>query len=182
MCSRILPEAINSRLIQPKLRPVSPPAVLVMTRPCQAGETATLPWPLASLSTMSSVCSFRKEASSPKLAARTPSAKATRETKNTSAMVISLSSMAMRLCLNCGAGWERRGETDCQDILLLRYGQSFVRPCHSRGGRCLSRWKGDSGRSIRQGRSRNRMFLMVFALRGNDVANWYRDEVYKSWV
>ena len=33
MCGSISPEAINSRLIHPKLKPSAPPAVLVMTRP-----------------------------------------------------------------------------------------------------------------------------------------------------
>jgi len=35
-----VPDSIKFRLIQPKLTPSSPPAVLVITRPCQAGATA----------------------------------------------------------------------------------------------------------------------------------------------
>src|ERR1035437_3004795 len=69
MCGTSLPAAMNSRLIQPKLMPASPPAVLVMTRPCQAGATATLAEPFLSRNTMRSVWLFRNAASSPKLAA-----------------------------------------------------------------------------------------------------------------
>src|SRR6185295_14863070 len=41
MCGRISRAATSSRLIQPKLAPGSPSAVLVATRPCQAGTSAT---------------------------------------------------------------------------------------------------------------------------------------------
>ena len=68
MCGSIFPEAINSRLIQPKLWPASPPAVLVITRPCQAGARATLAKPALSLRTISLVCFVRNAMSSPKSA------------------------------------------------------------------------------------------------------------------
>jgi len=73
MWGTVLPEAIRSRLIQPKLSPSSPFALLVMTRPCQAGATATLLSPVRSVSTITSVCCFRKATSSPKVDARAES-------------------------------------------------------------------------------------------------------------
>ncbi len=72
MCGWIVREATSSRLIQPKLAPASPPALLVMVRPCHAGTTATRPEPLASLSTTTSVCAFRNATSSANVFTWTP--------------------------------------------------------------------------------------------------------------
>src|SRR6266478_6612235 len=71
MCGCSLPDAINSRLIQPKLAPPGPSAVLVSTRPCHAGATATCAVFDGSCNTTTSVCFCKKAKSSPKLAADT---------------------------------------------------------------------------------------------------------------
>jgi hypothetical protein len=58
-------------LIQPKLAPAFPPAVLVMTRPCQAAVTASLADPPLSFSTITSTYRFKNAKSSAKLEAGT---------------------------------------------------------------------------------------------------------------
>src|SRR5580693_3733040 len=63
----VLPEAIRSRLYHPKLRPASPPTVLVSTRPCIAGQTAMAAPLWSSFNTISLLCSLTKETTLPKL-------------------------------------------------------------------------------------------------------------------
>jgi hypothetical protein len=64
MCGLFTPEARSSRLIQPKLRPFGPPAVLVITRPWRSGLTATWASPSAVLRTTTFVWVLRKARSS----------------------------------------------------------------------------------------------------------------------
>src|SRR5580704_10543458 len=65
MCGSRFPDAINSRLSQPKLGPAAPPLVLVATRPCSAGQTATRAAPRESDSITVSVWRCKKSRSSP---------------------------------------------------------------------------------------------------------------------
>ena len=65
MCGRRVPEATSSSFVQPWLGADGPPTVEVMTRPCQAGTTATRASP--SPSTTTSTWRRRKATSSSKV-------------------------------------------------------------------------------------------------------------------
>ena len=64
MCRLFPPAESASRLIQPKLRPFGPSAVLVITRPWRSALTATWARPFAVVRMMALVCALRKVASS----------------------------------------------------------------------------------------------------------------------
>ena len=72
MCGASFPDAISSRFSQPKLAPFAPAAVLVATRPCNAGHNTTRAAPPGSDSTTVAVWRCKNSTSSPKLCAQPP--------------------------------------------------------------------------------------------------------------